>query len=285
MNVSIKTVVAACIAFTLGVSIACEARAFADTITPVPEVQAQIQRAAQAISEWNHEAADQEGLIQAFKELDKLKEIDSAVLVVQIVYALAHLPTSEAIKVQGMTGLLREYCRISDDDWLIGLVDHVGSDNKMERRWMHYAFEGMRPPMRRLNCAIFQPYFQDRPKDWTPPVPLVECMYLEDASSALMTLLRTIDVGVNGPTLLALHHIDDLIWMRDNGFEDEVTKALPGVKADLQKIADDKRWWVRVYVPAIMRQLEWIVDKDLIAKLLKDENESVRGFAEARKSE
>ena len=79
--------------------------------------------------------------------------------------------------------------------------------------------------------------------------------------------------------LLAAHIVDNAIWLQENKFDDQFQTAMPEAKAQLAKLSQYDQWWVRLYVAEIMRRHRELRQVEVLQKLQKDDNASVRKVA------
>jgi hypothetical protein len=79
--------------------------------------------------------------------------------------------------------------------------------------------------------------------------------------------------------LLAEHIVGNAIWLHKNKFNERLHAALPEAMAELEKLANHKQWWARLYVVHIMRQYPVLLKDHTLRQLAEDENEIVREAA------
>lgn len=78
---------------------------------------------------------------------------------------------------------------------------------------------------------------------------------------------------------LAEHIVSNAIWLNKNKFDERFKTALPEAMAELEKLAEHKEWWARLYVVYIMRQNPPLLKDNMLRQLAADENELVSDAA------
>jgi hypothetical protein len=113
-----------------------------------------------------------------------------------------------------------------------------------------------------------------------PPPGLVRYMYDSAPGVALLAMLRAHpDRRPESlkPVLWAEHVVSDTLWKQQHGFLAR-DKVEPAAKQELEKLSRDGRWWVRLYVAAIMRQHEAFHEKGIAKRLGDDPHSLVTSF-------
>lgn len=81
--------------------------------------------------------------------------------------------------------------------------------------------------------------------------------------------------------LLSEHIISNVIWLKENRFDERLEMALPEAKQQLTKLAESDRWWARLYVAEIMRQHRDFRQAEILENLSHDENQLVSKAAKS----
>jgi hypothetical protein len=72
--------------------------------------------------------------------------------------------------------------------------------------------------------------------------------------------------------LLAEHIVSNALWLQKHGFNERLQAVLPEAIAELEKLANRKEWWARMYVVYVMRQNPVLLQDHILRKLAEDEN-------------
>jgi hypothetical protein len=75
--------------------------------------------------------------------------------------------------------------------------------------------------------------------------------------------------------LLAEHIVSNAIWLKENDFAEQYSKAMPEATAELVKLAKHKQWWVRLYVAEMMRRHAGLREPSVLKQLASDNNQLV----------
>lgn len=79
--------------------------------------------------------------------------------------------------------------------------------------------------------------------------------------------------------LLAEHQISNAIWLKHHKYGEQFHKVLPDVREQLQVLATQEQWWVRLYVVEVMRRHAELRDPKSLGDLRHDPHELVRASA------
>jgi len=144
--------------------------------------------------------------------------------------------------------------------------------------------EAVREAFREIGYSHFQALVEGAVAQGAPPpTSLVRYMYERNPGQALLTLARTSLLPWNREgwkekrrsLLWAEHVVSDVLWKHEHEFLDK-RKVEPQASAELERLAKDDAWWVRLYVAEIMRQHPAFRTPELVSRLKDDPHTLVR---------
>lgn len=111
-----------------------------------------------------------------------------------------------------------------------------------------------------------------------PPTGLIRYMYETSPRNALRILLGVYrDELTNHRQLLwADHVIGDYLWKKGHGFAEASAASLASASHELEAMAQDRVWWVRLYAAEIVRRNPELRSEKLKSLLENDEHQAVR---------
>jgi hypothetical protein len=118
-----------------------------------------------------------------------------------------------------------------------------------------------------------------------PPLSLIEIMYREGPSEALLTLVRVYrgDPEMVKQLKWAEHVVSDVLWKQQNGFL-KPKEVEPAAVEQLEKLSRHSEWWVRLYVAELLNQEPEFQTPELV-KRLNDDNHTLVQKAMSRQRE
>ena len=189
----------------------------------------------------------------------------------------------EGMALAGISDLLK-ISQIPDCDGAVALFGHPPSDSMDAklRQKLREVFDG-------FDIAFFQELLQSRLRTGQDlPLELIPYMYQRNPAEALLTMARTMAIQKTWEEsrkqwrslIWAEHVVSDTLWKHDHEFLDP-TQVEPEAAAQIEKLAGDNEWWVRLYAAEIMRQHPGFRRAELLQKLAQDDHPLVRQSAEA----
>lgn len=281
-------------------------------------VQAQIRATAIAFLSGGRSESEMRTNWKGFRELEKLKEFaDDEQLVKQLaIYAVAEPRVEEQQALEAL--LILQLLQVKPSIPIHVLSPYLDSDDKLLRGFVRDWFEshGSRGAPRELaaNYKDYSDYLSltlNMGEEF--PTPLVEYMFEQSPEQALLVFLRidrggvtiaqlgAVEKNLNGAReersavpdpkrrpqdqrseiRLAARLISNAVWLKENGYDERLKAALPEVNELLAQLAEDERWWSRLYVAEIMRRHPELRIDDVLQKLREDGDESVKKAAKS----
>jgi hypothetical protein len=139
-----------------------------------------------------------------------------------------------------------------------------------------------------FDSTFFQELLQSRLRTGQDlPLELIPYMYQRNPAEALLTMARTMAIQKTWEEsrkqwkslIWAEHVVSDTLWKHDHEFLDP-TQVEPEAAAQIEKLAGDNEWWVRLYAAEILRQHPGFRRAELLQKLAQDDHPLVRQSAE-----
>lgn len=157
---------------------------------------------------------------------------------------------------------------------------HSDSLDEKLRQKLREVFDG-------FDSTFFQELLQSRLRTGKDlPLELVPYMYQRNPAEALLTMARTMAIHQTWEEsrkqwrslIWAEHIVSDTLWKHDHEFLDP-TQVEPEAAAQIEKLAGDNEWWVRLYAAEILRQHPGFRRSELLQKLAQDDHPLVRQSA------
>ena len=246
------------------------------------EIQAQLLRTSEALLAWAGEPKNSDEAGAFLIEIEKLKQLGEPRVVAQLAFALGHADEKRGYPLM----VVLEYLHLPPGAIVEGLAPHLFVNDRQVGRWITKLLNRIGGNST-FNCDIFTAYLQGIRKQGDFPVNVVSYMYLRNASSALDVLLSVSSprepAADTAAIVFADHVIQDGIWKHGKSFNEMAIAAAaessPKAQEQLAYLLKDKRWWVRMYVAAVLRNQKFLRTPELVDKLMHDENEAVKEFA------
>ncbi len=220
------------------------------------------------------DAAAREGLWNQIRQFDRA---DRSVLIQQLTLFASE---STSTRSSMLTGAVIKQFEISDTDVINALLPMMDTDAPKLRKQIKGTlaeFEDQsasRPPDFSTYREIIAAAFREG-RDIPPG--LVKHMYEVDPGIALLTMMRASQMRTPDDLqeiLWAEHVVSESVWKKTHGFV-ERDSVDQDVTDELQRLAGHGQWWVRLYVPAVMKHDPTFKSENLLDALTQDSNTDV----------
>jgi hypothetical protein len=269
-----------------------------------PEVQSQIKKTYDAMHRLGVVTFDNAEVLSEAQKV-KLLVADDDEIVRQLAVFVATTESSEDTHAIVALSIWR-YLHVSPFATIRVLAPYLDASDRSLRGFVRDWFQGYD---KAENFEDYKKYVMWRvSRKEEIPVPFIEYMYRQSPGQAVLTLQsgsvdirKQIEVVQEGRTLtqeeheqqrlqqqerreilLAEHIVSNALWLHANKFNGRFQAALPEAMAELEKLANHKQWWARLYVVHIMRRHPELLQDHILRKLAEDENELVSKAAERR---
>ncbi len=285
---------------------------------PDPAIQAQLQRVLNALQKPGVEPGSDLDVCREVQTLKKLNpDQDRLVKQLAIFVATANKAdetnTGEATPVfimQVMLQVLDFPPRVP----IRALAPFLDVDNPQLRESVRLWFRlhdtagtdnGGTPPIKPVNYEDYVEYVESKVTHKEEvPTPFVKYIFESSAGRALLVFAYANSPNIHivaGPQKLtamvqaektklreielAEHIVSNAIWLQKNKFDDRFQAALPEANEQLDKLAQRKEWWAKLYVVYIMRQNPPLLRDNVLRKLAEDENKLVNEAAKSARGQ
>jgi len=224
-------------------------------------------------------AADDFALARQVQSLVMTRGGNDADLIAQLLWYAAENPPPE--KSRALIGNVLRRLDLSRQALVAALSPHLDSRNATIQQMVRDLLRSYedrsasRPPDFSAYRAIIE---ADVRAGYAPQRSLVVFMYESDPGTALLTMLRAYqlrDPEQIKPILWAEHLVADLFWRRRFGFVASTAVDAAAIQ-QLEKLSQHDRWWVRLYVMAVVSAHPELGSPELTARLRRDRNALVR---------
>ncbi len=239
-------------------------------IEPNPEVQLRIDQVTAALAK---------GLppIEAFAAYEKLRDLATRSpkeFIRQLLFYMSNKEKSSDRKLYALLAIA--HYNFSDYTIIDTVSPYVDSDTE-ELAAVAQRLLGMAEPEWRTEPGRDFEAVLRAHKDH-PLIGLIRYMYETSPRNALDILLGVYrdDLTNHRQLLWADHVIGDYLWTKRHGFADASAASLASASHEVEAMARDSVWWVRLYAAEIVRREPELRSKKLTHLLRNDEHEAVR---------
>lgn len=177
---------------------------------------------------------------------------------------------------------------LSKDQLVAAAAPHLDSTDELVRKYATQVlidqedWSASRPPDFSGYRAVVE---SDVQAGREPQASLIAHMFKSEPGVALQTLVRAFQLRKPDdikPILWGEHVVAELFWKRRNGFVEN--KALdPEAVKQLDSLSRHDRYWVRLYVAAILQQNPEMANPELVKRLSNDVHPLVKQFMQPAK--
>jgi hypothetical protein len=211
--------------------------------------------------------------LTALRLLCEMRDVPRRQFLHQLVYFASR---SEHVERQVLLSLAMSHVNISRDDIIEGITPFLSATNPGEKAIAGQLLlelessNGLNEP----DLTQYADYLRTR--EGSPDLTLVNYMYDRSPSNAMLALRQVWLVGGEPRLPLIAHEINSYSWKRHNRYPDAARAVQTTVSAYLKELSGSDKWWIRLYVAAVLERESSLREAAVITRLASDESKIVR---------